>query len=220
MDKKQKYKDYGCLFVITGASGAGKDSIMDGLINHPSIKSLSLKKVVTCTDRHPRPGEINGVHYHFVTKKKLQIMESKGKLAEKITPTGLSNKATPLSEVKRLLTGEDLIWRIDPSRAAEVATGDFFRRNLPKYASILQEQTLVLCVTAPKEIIENRRKTRDGQNFNPNDYKKRDLEEFPHLQILQDRVTLIENVDGHLQESIDLAVQIITSHHAKIKNKK
>ena len=108
----------GFLLVISGASGAGKDAVMASLLEHPAVKTLNLKKVVTCTDRVPRPGEIHKVHYHFVTNEKLQEMAKNGELVEEITLTGSSNKATPKSEIERLLNGEDLVWRIDPSRAA------------------------------------------------------------------------------------------------------
>ncbi len=53
----------GRLFVISGPAGAGKTEIVRKLIaNHPDVK-LS----VSCTTRAPRPGEVNGVNYHFVT---------------------------------------------------------------------------------------------------------------------------------------------------------
>ena len=53
----------GRLFVISGPAGAGKTEIVKKLIErHPDVK-LS----VSCTTRAPRPGEVNGVNYHFVS---------------------------------------------------------------------------------------------------------------------------------------------------------
>ena len=56
----------GRLFVISGPAGAGKTEIVKKLIEkHPDVK-LS----VSCTTRAPRPGEVNGVNYHFVSDEK------------------------------------------------------------------------------------------------------------------------------------------------------
>ena len=53
----------GTLFVLSGPAGAGKSEIVKTVLKaHPDIR-LS----VSCTTRSPRPGEIDGVHYHFVT---------------------------------------------------------------------------------------------------------------------------------------------------------
>ena len=52
----------GMLYVISGPAGAGKSEIVKALRKkHPDVK-LS----VSCTTRAPRPGEVDGVHYHFV----------------------------------------------------------------------------------------------------------------------------------------------------------
>lgn len=51
------------IFLIAGPSGSGKTSLAQALVQ--SFPALS--KVVTVTTRTPRPGEINGVDYHFVS---------------------------------------------------------------------------------------------------------------------------------------------------------
>lgn len=216
---KEKMTKTGCLLVITGASGAGKDTVMEMLLENPAIKSLNLKKVVTCTDRCPRPGEIHGVHYHFLTNQKLRQMAKNGELVEEITLTGSSNKATPKSEIERLLKSEDLVWRIDPSRAAEVVSGNFFAKHFPDHAQILQEHTIVLCVTAPKENVEKRRKLRDGDKYNPDEYSARDEQELSHLQILQEKAVIIDNPEGKLEETISYTTSITKAHYEKVKNK-
>ena len=58
----------GRLFVISGPAGAGKTEIVKKLLEkHPDVR-LS----VSCTTRAPRPGEVNGVHYHFVTEERFK----------------------------------------------------------------------------------------------------------------------------------------------------
>ena len=54
------------LLVVIGKSGSGKTTLIAELIRrYPE----QFKKVVTCTDRHPRIGEIDGVDYHFLPTK-------------------------------------------------------------------------------------------------------------------------------------------------------
>ena len=58
----------GRLFVISGPAGAGKTEIVKKLQEkHPDVR-LS----VSCTTRAPRPGEVNGVNYHFVTEERFK----------------------------------------------------------------------------------------------------------------------------------------------------
>jgi guanylate kinase len=209
--------EIGTLTVFTGASGAGKDSVMDEFLKNISIQKLNLEKVVTCTDRPPRPGEIDGVHYHFLTESKLQEMSKTGKLVEQITLTGTSNKATPKSEIERLLGGENLVWRIDPSRAAEVASGGFFKRLFPENADIMQKHTLVLFITAPRTVIDDRRKRRDLDKYNPEEYRARDEQERPFLEILERMALPIGNLDGKLDKAVDLAVKSVITFNNEIK---
>ncbi len=61
----------GTLFVISSPSGAGKSSLLNALLSrHNSDASMALS--VSHTTRQPRPGEEDGVHYHFVSKESFQ----------------------------------------------------------------------------------------------------------------------------------------------------
>jgi len=215
--------EIGCLIVLTGASGAGKDAVMEKLLKCHEIEKLGFKKIVTCTDRLPRlntnPPEVDGVHYHFVTPEELIRMEKDLELVEPRTPTGTSYKATPKFELERLITGESLIWRIDPSRAAEVATGKFFDDVFPNHSQILKKHTLVICINAPKEVINSWRKGRDKDKYDPKEYETRDSQESSHLQILLEKAAVIENLDGMLKASVEKSLMLIKNHHAKIKEK-
>ena len=57
-------KKLGTIFVVSGPSGVGKSTILQGVKAHFN----ELKFSVSCTTRQPRPGEIDGVAYHFIAK--------------------------------------------------------------------------------------------------------------------------------------------------------
>ena len=67
--------DKGLLIVYAGASGVGKGTIMKQLLSSDDNFRLS----VSATTRLPRPGETNGVEYHFVSKEDFeQMIENDG----------------------------------------------------------------------------------------------------------------------------------------------
>lgn len=67
----------GHLFIISGPSGVGKDTIANVL-----IKKLKIKKLPTYTTRELRKGEKMGKEYYFVSKKKFKELVKKGAILE------------------------------------------------------------------------------------------------------------------------------------------
>jgi guanylate kinase len=70
----------GKLFIISGPSGVGKDTVANALISNSSISNL--KKLPTYTTRKPRPGEKQGKQYYFVTKPEFKKLIAQGKILE------------------------------------------------------------------------------------------------------------------------------------------
>lgn len=58
----------GLLIVLSGPSGTGKGTVCDALLEKRKDIALS----VSCTTRSPRPGEVDGVSYHFVSEQDLK----------------------------------------------------------------------------------------------------------------------------------------------------
>lgn len=99
----------GKLFVISGPAGAGKSEIVKTLLkHHPDVK-LS----VSCTTRAPRPGEVDGVSYHFVTEERFAQLVSEQAFYE-WAHVHQNHYGTLKSTVqKELEAGHDLILEID-----------------------------------------------------------------------------------------------------------
>lgn len=62
----------GTLYIVSAPSGAGKSSLISALIEQNP--QLALQVSVSHTTRAPRPGEENGVHYHFVEKTEFESL--------------------------------------------------------------------------------------------------------------------------------------------------
>ena len=69
---------YGHLFVISGASGVGKSSILKRIM----AEMPELQFSVSATSRPPREGETNGVQYFFVTEDAFRQMIAQGAFVE------------------------------------------------------------------------------------------------------------------------------------------
>ncbi len=64
--------------ILSGCSGSGKNTIMNELIKRHSC----IKQYTTCTTRDMRPGEVNGVNYHFLTKETFMERYNSGDICE------------------------------------------------------------------------------------------------------------------------------------------
>ena len=68
----------GLLVVVSGPSGAGKGTVLAHAIrNYPNLQYS-----VSVTTREPRPGEVDGINYYFVTKDRFKEMLVGGELLE------------------------------------------------------------------------------------------------------------------------------------------
>jgi guanylate kinase len=106
----------GRLFVITAPSGAGKTSLIEALLRDDP----SLKISTSYTTRPPRPGEKNGVEYHFVDEPTFLAMRSRGEFLESAEVHGYRYGTAKKVIEQALKQGDDLILEIDWQGAAQV----------------------------------------------------------------------------------------------------
>jgi guanylate kinase len=109
-------KQKGHLFVITAPSGAGKTSLIDALTRDDP----SLKLSTSYTTRAPRPGEKDGVDYHFVDDDAFLAMRDRGEFLENALVHGYRYGTSKRVITEALARGEDLILEIDWQGAQQV----------------------------------------------------------------------------------------------------
>jgi guanylate kinase len=109
------FRRQGILFVVSAPSGTGKSTLCANLRATPDfIYSVS------CTTRPPRPGEENGVDYHFLTREKFEALIAAGEMLEYATVHG-NFYGTPRATVKEALEqGTDVLLDIDVQGAAQI----------------------------------------------------------------------------------------------------
>jgi len=105
------------LTVLAGPTAVGKGTVSaDVRSRYPEVW-LS----VSATTRAPRPGEIDGVHYHFVGPQEFERMVDAGELLEWAVVHGRNRYGTPRSPVEaRLASGEPALLEIDLQGARQV----------------------------------------------------------------------------------------------------
>lgn len=100
----------GLMLVLSSPSGAGKSTIARNLLED---KNIGLELSVSVTTRQRRPSEIDGVHYHFVSKRNFETMRDRGDLLEWAEVHG-NFYATPREPAEiAMVEGRDMLFDID-----------------------------------------------------------------------------------------------------------
>lgn len=114
----------GILFIVSAPSGAGKTSLLKALLERrqEEIQQPLQQRVlsVSHTTRQPRPGEVNGEHYHFVSVEQFQQMVGERAFLESAQVFDNYYGTAEASVRQQLETGKDVILEIDWQGARQV----------------------------------------------------------------------------------------------------
>ena len=105
----------GKLIVISGASGVGKGTVL-GLMMQ---KRDDLIFSVSATTRPPRPNEVDGVHYYFITKERFEQMIAQGEFLE-YDNHAKNYYGTPRAQAEEKRTRGHVLLDIEPNGAKQV----------------------------------------------------------------------------------------------------
>ena len=138
----------GTLFVITGPSGAGKGTVLKKVIQ--SLDRLYFS--VSATTRAPREGELDGVHYHFLTHEQFERLIAEERLLE-YAQYAKNYYGTPLDPaLQHLEMGEDVILEIELQGALQV------KKRLPSLCPCSSRRLLLRNWRTVSGAVERRRR--------------------------------------------------------------
>lgn len=106
----------GNLFIVSAPSGAGKTSLVSALL--ASNKDIDLS--ISYTSRSPRPGEVDGKDYHFVSRETFLEMIQHGDFLESAEVYGNLYGTSQSWIEKEIRNGRDILLEIDWQGAAQV----------------------------------------------------------------------------------------------------
>lgn len=150
----------GKIIVISGASGAGKSTVIHKVTERHTDKDMEFFFSVSVTTRQPREGkETDGVDYYFITEEKFQEMYHAGDLLESNFYAGTDHYGTPATPIFEALdAGKVVVLDIDPNGAFQV------RERLPE---------AVLIFITPPTREELRRRLVDRKDTTPEQIARR-----------------------------------------------
>jgi guanylate kinase len=177
------------IFIISGPSGSGEDSVIGGLKDF-----ISFEKIITTTTRKPRPDDIMGKTYHFISKEEFKKNIQQCKFVEYAQQYNNEFYGVTKSEIARVQATKKIgIWKIE-YQGVLVA-----KKIYPKIKSIF--------LYAPLSILKKRMHNRSGMTEKQIQERLIYTKEwFKHRNIYDFQV---ENKEGHLDKTIQQVVDII-----------
>lgn len=107
----------GLLVVVAGPSGVGKGTVLDRVL----AALPEAEKSVSATTRQPRPGEVDGEHYHFVDGERFAQLVAQGAFLEHAVYAGESYGTLADAVARRRDDGAVVVLEIEVQGAAQVA---------------------------------------------------------------------------------------------------
>ncbi len=184
------------VFIISGAAGSGKDSIIERL-----AEKLPIERIVTTTARPMRPSESEGKPYYFITQDEFERKITAGDFIEHSVNENGGLYGVTKAELERATSrGGIAIVRVDWKGVVSI------KKLFPEIPAIY--------ISAPIEILEARLRARDTGKDETYFQERMDYtrEWLKHLDIYD---YTIENKEGRLDEAVEQAREIIESRLEK-----
>ena len=183
----------GKIFIISGPSGAGEDSVIDGLSN-----LFPIERVITTTTRNMRPGESDGNPYHFISKDAFMDGIKAGKFIEFAQQYNGNFYGVTADEFTRVGSSKKIgIWKIEYKGVISVK-----KRFSDIIAIFLMAENLA--------VLESRIKNRDNLGESYVKDRMKYTEEWLKYEDIYDFKVI--NRQGHLDTAVNEIAEIIKRH--------
>ncbi len=184
-------------FIISGPSGAGEDSVIEGL-----AKKIKFERVITTVTRPKRRGEREGHPYHFVSIPRFKQMIKNKEFFEWAKVYGDYRGATK-KEIERLIKKKTLVlWKVDYQGVKAI------KKKMP--------EVLAIFIYPPSLKALEKRLIRRGQD-SLEVIKKRLFFTKKWLKEGKYYDYIVVNKENKLDETIEKVFRILVNHLKKIK---
>ena len=189
-------EEKGLLLVVSGPAGSGKGSVLANVVNDGGY-SYS----VSATTRKPRPGELDGVNYHFLTKEQFEEHIANGDFVEYAEYVG-NYYGTLYSEIKgKTDEGINVILELEVQGAENV------KKMFP-------ESVLIWILPPDYSTLESRLKGRGTESDDV--VAKRMQTALKELEKFELYDYVITNETGKLEEASETLKAIVTAERHKV----
>jgi guanylate kinase len=197
-DSLYRFESQPLLVVVSGPAAAGKDV----LIKRMKEREDSFHFVVTATNRPPRPGEVHGEDYYFVSTAEFARMIAEDELLEHAVVYG-QHKGIPKQQVREALaSGKDVLMRIDVQGAETV------RRLAP-------ESVLIFLTPSCEEELRQRLYERGCDSAEQ--IQKRLATAREEMRRAAEFDYVVVNRQGMLDQAVDAVLAIIRAEHCRVR---
>lgn len=184
------------LIVISGPSGAGKDTVVQRLRE----RGCPFHFVVTATNRLLRPGEVHGEDYYFYTTQEFERLIEQGELIEYAIVYG-QYKGVPKAHIRAALaSGQDVVMRVDVQGAATI------KKLVPGAVLVF------LTCESEDELVDRLRQRRSETDEELQGRIKTSLEELDRIPEFN---YVVVNRRGALDDAVDDILAIIRAERCR-----
>ena len=188
------------LVVISGPSGAGKDTV----IKRMKELEYPFHFVVTATTRPPRKGEVDGVDYVFVSEDQFREWIEEGELLEHALVYG-QHKGIPKAQVRQALaSGQDVLMRVDVQGAATLH-------------KLLPDAVLVFLVAGSEQELLQRLRLRGTES--PEDLEERTRKLRQEMDCIPWFDYVVVNRDGQLDAAVKNIAAIVAAEKCRARQR-
>jgi guanylate kinase len=180
------------LFIVAAASGAGKSTIVNRLLQQST--NYVLERIVTYTTRLPRMGEANGVDYHFISVPEFEAKIQEGFFAEWSTVYG-HYYGSPKNFVQKLNQGISQIAIVDHKGAKNLLT------QVP--------EAVAIWIDVPQRAVLEQRLQERGQSSAQDIQHRLSIAEQEYLRVEHEPIYLYTIINDNISDSAEALDAII-----------
>lgn len=197
-------KKRGVLLVLTGPTGAGKDTVFAHLMQ----QNPHIVKITTTSSREMREAESEGNPYYFIPRSEFEQKIASGAFFEWVEFRGHLYGTQKATLEKALKTGNDVIWHIDAKGV----------KNIKEKVKEMSQRSVFVFLTGPSVSVLKERVQKDEQHLMHHRWNEPlvvwEMEQYDDCDYL------VINEDGNIEETVKKVKAIMDAKRQEIVREK